>query len=244
MPLPFFQLPLHVPDIFSVCPLHFPCMCRSCVASHFPTSPVVPIGFLVLCFPFIPPALPLFSFLSLSCPFHFPLLSCHVDFLFPPLISLHFLAFPLCSPVFPANKTRFFQRFRKEDVQKHRVFLRLVERHQIAARYVGDPPQKPTYQTSGGGGERGGGYPLSSSKYPTRRTMSANIGVRVLLWVARCGWRRVERLARRLDRMVCRESKVMPSHRNQRRGSGNATNGPKSAQDWAKSGSILICRSK
>ena len=35
--------------------------------------------------------------------------------------------------------------------------LRLVERHQIAARYVGR------------------GYPLSSSKYPTRRAMSADI---------------------------------------------------------------------
>ena len=36
-----------------------------------------------------------------------------MDFLFPPLISLHFLAFPLCSPVFPAKKTLFFQRFAK-----------------------------------------------------------------------------------------------------------------------------------
>ena len=109
-PFRSFQLPLHVPVIFSVCPLYFPCMSRSFVASHFPTSPAVPIGFLVRCFPFIPPALPLFSFLSLSrplFPFHFPLLSCHVDFLFPPLISLHFLAFPLCSPVFPAKKHSF-----------------------------------------------------------------------------------------------------------------------------------------
>ena len=89
-------------------------MSRSFVASHFPTSPVAPIGFLVLCFPFIPPALPLFSFLS-PCvpfssplfPFHVPLLSCHVDFLFPPLISLHFLAFPLCSPRFPAKNVVF-----------------------------------------------------------------------------------------------------------------------------------------
>ena len=113
-PFHSFQLPLHVPVIFSVCPLHFPCASRSFVASHFPTSPVVPIGFLVLCFPFIPPALPLFSFLSLSCPFqfsfvslHFLLLSCHVDFLFPPLISLHFLAFPLCSQYFPQKNTVF-----------------------------------------------------------------------------------------------------------------------------------------
>ena len=81
----------YVRFIFHACPVFF-------VASHFPTSAVVLIGCLVLCFPFIPPALPLFSFLSLSgpfqvpfsFPFHFPLLSCHVDFLFPPLISLHF----------------------------------------------------------------------------------------------------------------------------------------------------------
>ena len=77
-------------------------------------------GFLVLCFPVIPSALPLFSFVPFI-PFHFPLLSCHVDFLFPPLISFHFLTFPLCSQYFP-QKTWFFQRFRKEDVQKHRVF--------------------------------------------------------------------------------------------------------------------------
>ena len=154
-PFHSFQLPLHVPDIFSVCPLHFPCVSRSCVASHFPTSPVVPIGFLVLCFPFIPPALPLFSLLSLSCPFqfplcpfHFPLLSCHVDFLFPPLISLHFLAFPLCTPVFPATKCGFSSVFSKRASRKNQACdpcfatpaprrLRLVERHQIA----GDPPR-------------------------------------------------------------------------------------------------------
>ena len=173
-PFHAFQLPLHVPDIFSVCPLHFPCMSRSFIASHFPTSPV---------------------------PFHFPLLSCHVDFLFPSLISLHFLAFPLCSQYFP-QQTRFFQRFRNQDVQAHRVFpdfrqkeagtpnqqragrgnrawdpcfatpaprrLRLVERHQIAARSVGGV----------GGGARirrwagGGGYPLSSLRCPTRRALS------------------------------------------------------------------------
>ena len=127
-----FQLPLHVPVIFSVCPLHFPCMSRSFVASHFPTSPVVPIGFRVLCFPFIFPALPLFSFLSLSCLFQFPFVSVSFPLAFlscrlPPLISLHFLAFPLCPPVFPTKKhasssvftkrtatnTEFFQIFGK-----------------------------------------------------------------------------------------------------------------------------------
>ena len=54
--------------------------------------------------------------------------------------------------------------------------LRLVERHQIAARYVGDPPPKKTYVIDvGRGGVWGGGYPLSSSKYPTRRAMSADM---------------------------------------------------------------------
>ena len=70
------QLPLQVPDIFSVRPLHFPCMVRSFVASHFPTSPVVPIGVLVLRFPLIPPALPLFSFLSRAPPL--PRIRCRV----------------------------------------------------------------------------------------------------------------------------------------------------------------------
>ena len=78
---------------FQLC---FPCMSRSFVASHFPTSPVMPLCFVSLSFPLHSPC---FHF----CPLHVP---CHVDFLFPPLISLHFLAFPLCSPIFPA-KTRF-----------------------------------------------------------------------------------------------------------------------------------------
>ena len=41
------------------------------------------------------------------------------------------LALPLCSPVFPA-KTRGFQCFRKEDVQKHRVFQIFGKRMQEA----------------------------------------------------------------------------------------------------------------
>ena len=98
------QPPLHVPDIFSVCPLHLPCMSRSFVASHFPTSPVV-LGFLVLCFLSFPLHSPCFHFCPLHVPFssplfpfHVPLLSCHVDFLFPPLISL---ALPCISPLLP-----------------------------------------------------------------------------------------------------------------------------------------------
>ena len=104
-PFHAFQLPLHVLDVFSVCPLHFPCMSRSFVASRIPTSPVVPIGFLVLCFPFIPPALPLFSLLSLACPFQFPFvsLSCPAAFLSCrlPISSPHFLALPCISPLLP-----------------------------------------------------------------------------------------------------------------------------------------------
>ena len=109
-------------------------MSRSFVASHFPTSPVVPIGFLVLCFPFIPPALTLFSFLSLSCPSQFPFvsLSCPVAFLSCrlPSSSPHFLALPWISPLLPnisrkkhsfssvfairtSNNTEFFQIFGK-----------------------------------------------------------------------------------------------------------------------------------
>ena len=86
------QPPLHVPDIFSVCPLLFPCMSRSFAASQ---CRLVSLCFVSLSFPCTP-----LVFMSLSplFPFRAPMLSCHVDFLFPPLISLHFLAFPLCSP--------------------------------------------------------------------------------------------------------------------------------------------------
>ena len=216
-PFHAFQLPLHVPDIFSVCPLHFPCMSRSFVASHIPTSPVVPIGFLVLCFPFIPPALPLFSLLSPACPFQFPFvsLSCPAAFLSCrlPISSPHFLALPCISPLLPnisRKRTQLFHRFRNSDIQKHRVFpdfrqkeagtpnqqragrgnrawdpcfatlaprrLRLVERHQIAARSLGGGVGGSTYQTSGGGGLGGGlsGYPLASLRCPTRQAMSAD----------------------------------------------------------------------
>ena len=159
--------------------------------------------------PFHSPCTPLVfisaPFMSLSVPSRFPfispLLSCHVGFLFPPLIFLHFLACPLCSPVFSGTKTRFFQRFRKTDVNKNKVvpdfkpaksrqgdsslgplfcdtgspkttFGDLVERHQITARYVGQPPPPPSL---------GGGYPLSSLKYPTRLR---NVGGLILFCVA------------------------------------------------------------
>ena len=156
-PFHSFQLPLHVPVIFSVCPLHFSCVPRSFVASHFSTSPVVSIGVLVLCFPFIPPALP-FSFLSLSCPFHvpfssplfpfhLPLLSCHVDFLFPPLISLHFLAFPLCSPVFSRTtqvfSSAFAQRMTKPAQSSSRISAKGDRKPKPAKSRQGDSSLGP-----------------------------------------------------------------------------------------------------
>ena len=109
-PFHSFQLPLPVPVILSVCPLHCPCVSRSFVASHFPTSPVVPIGFLVLCFPFIPPALPLFLFLFLSCPFQFPFVSLSFPLAFRSCrlpISSPFLALPCISPLLPRVFSRF-----------------------------------------------------------------------------------------------------------------------------------------
>ena len=144
-------------------------------------------------FPFHSPCTPLFSFLSLSCPFQFsfvslsfPLLSCHVDFLFLPLISLHFLAFPICSPVFPAkndlssvfakrtsNYTELFPVFRlKEAAQTSKEPAGGFEpgtpvlRHQLpvcemASNYrAGKPPRKP-----GGGGV---GLRGCCPRYPTR----------------------------------------------------------------------------
>ena len=125
-------------------------------------------------------------------------------------VSLHF---PLAPQYFPQNKkTRFFQRFRKEDVQKHRVFPDFRQKDAgsprqqksrqgesslgplfcdtgspkttfggtspncRAVRGGPPPPRQKTYVIDVGRGRvRGGAYPLSSSKYPTRRAMSADI---------------------------------------------------------------------
>ena len=179
-PFHSFQLPLHVPDIFSVCPL-FSMYVPFFRCESFPYISRRPIGFLVLCFPFIVFALPWFSFLSLSCPFqfplfpfHFPLLSCYVDFLLPPLISLHFLAFPLCSPVFPAKtrcssvfarrtskNTEFFQIFgkRRQETQTSKDGRGIepgtpVLRHRTSSncRAVrGGPPCTPRIRRRAGG---------------------------------------------------------------------------------------------
>ena len=140
MSLPCLSTPLHVPDVFSVCPLHFPCVSRSFFASHFPTSPVVPIGFLVLCFPFIPSVFAIRT----------------------------------------SKNTEFFQIFgkRRQEPQTSKEpaggiepgapvlrpaprRLRLVERHQIAARSVGHPPPPCTPRIRRrAGGRQGGGVIL------------------------------------------------------------------------------------
>ena len=93
-PFHSFQLPLHVPVIFSVCPLHFPCMSRSIVASHFPTSPA-PLVFVSV------------PFMSLSVPLCFPLISrC-----FPVMSASYFLpSFPCTSLHFPSAPQYFPQK--------------------------------------------------------------------------------------------------------------------------------------
>ena len=106
MPLPILSTPLHAPVIFSVCPLHFPRMSRSFVASQFPTSPVAQIGCLVLCFPFIPLVSISVPFMSLSVPLCLPFIfRC-----FPVMSTSHFLpSFPCTSLHFPCAAQHFPQ---------------------------------------------------------------------------------------------------------------------------------------
>ena len=97
-------------------------------------------------FPFHSPCTPLVfisvPFMSLSVPLCFPFISpC-----FPVMSTSYFLAFRLCSPVFPATHG-FSSVFAKRASKNTEFFpelaprrLRLVERHQNTARYVGDPP--------------------------------------------------------------------------------------------------------
>ena len=72
------------------------------ISLHLPSCRLVPLCFVSLSFPLHSPC---FHFCPFHVPFSSPLcsvafLSCR-HFLFPPLMSLHFLAFPLCSPLFP-----------------------------------------------------------------------------------------------------------------------------------------------
>ena len=167
MPLTFSR---YVRFIFHVCPvLSLRVICRlvsSCFVSlSFSCTPLA-------LFPFQ------FPFVSLSFPVAF--LSCRL-----PISSPHFLALPCISPLLPSisrNKHGF------PAVQKHRVFQIFgkrrqkpkpaksrqgnragppkTERHQITARYVGDPPPPSCtlrIRRRAGGGVRGGGvilYPL------------------------------------------------------------------------------------
>ena len=151
--------------IFHVCPV----LSLQVISLHLPSCRLVSLCFVS------------FS-LSLSCPFRFPFVSLAFPAAFLscrlPISSPHFLALPCISPLLPSlsrKKARFVQRFRKEDVQKHRVFpeggrkpkpakgrlepgtpvlaprrLRLVECHQM----TGGPP--PTPLSDVGRGERGG----------------------------------------------------------------------------------------
>ena len=106
------------------------------IASHFPTSPFVSFGFLVLCFPFIPftpPVLIPFPFQFLfGFPFIspcFPVISTScISLCFPfvsPSCPLHFTALPCSSPSLPGNfrnKHCVFYVFRKKEVKNTESF--------------------------------------------------------------------------------------------------------------------------
>ena len=81
-----------------------------CLPVSFLSTPLYRKG-VVLCFPFIPPALPLFSFLSLSCPFQFPFLSLSFPLCFPfisPLFPFHFPLLSFLSCRLPISSPHFF----------------------------------------------------------------------------------------------------------------------------------------
>ena len=131
-------------------------------------------------FPFHSPCTPLVfisvPFMSLSIPLCFPVISrcfpvMSTSYFLPsfPCTSLHFLAFPLCSPAFPVKntvfpvfsqrgrpKTQSLSRFRqetqtgKEPAGGIEPGTPVMRRHQITARYVGDPLY-PTYHVGRGG---------------------------------------------------------------------------------------------
>ena len=152
------------------------------------------------CFHFCPFHVP---FSSPLFPFHFPFafLSCRLPISSPHFPALPCVS-PLL-PSISRKQHGFSSVFRKEDVQKNTECFpdfrpqeagnpnqqragrgnrawdpcfatpRLVERHQISARYVGEPPFSCTPRIRRRA--RGGGYPLSSLRCPTRRAMSADI---------------------------------------------------------------------
>ena len=185
-------------------------------------SPCTPLVFMFV--PFMSLSVPLcFRFIS-RC---FPVMS--TSYFLPsfPCTSLHF---PFAPQYFPQKKHvfyTFFSAFSQRGRPKTQSFPRfsakggrkpkppkepaggielgplfcLVERHQIAVWYEGPPPTYPTYQNVGGGGGKGGGYPLSSSKYPTRRAMSADF---CGIWAQVVGSEEVARAhARKQDGPTC-----------------------------------------
>ena len=142
VPVHSFQFPLHVPVIFSVCPLHFPCMSLSFIASHFPTSPFVSFGFLVLCLPFSSPLTPLafisfplrslsvalcclfisscFPVMSTSCPVH--VLAC--SFISSPHVPALPCIFPSLPGIFP-RKDMVFSMFSQKGHETQHSFSRV-----------------------------------------------------------------------------------------------------------------------
>ena len=115
----------YVRFILHVCPV----LWLRVISLHLLSCRLVSLSFVSLSFPLHSPC---FDF----CPFHVPFSSPLFPFTspcFPVMSTSYFLpSFPCTSLHFPFapqvffQKTRFSQRFRKEDVKQHRVFLEIV----------------------------------------------------------------------------------------------------------------------
>ena len=149
-------------------------------------------------FPFHSPCTPLVfisvPIMSLSVPplfpFHFPLLSCHVDSLFLPSFPCTSLHFP-CGPQQQRGrpKHRVFKIFGKRrksrqgdlslgplfgDTGSPKTTFSGTSSNYRAARGGPPPPPVPYISDVGRGWSWEGGYPLSSLRCPTRRAMLAD----------------------------------------------------------------------
>ena len=161
MSLPFLSTP-------PSCPCHVLGMSASfsmCIRSYISRRVDFSLSFVSLsfplrspCFHFCPCHVP---FNSPLFPFHFPLLSGHVDFLCPLLISLHFLAFPFAPQYFPARNgfpaflpkhTEFFQMFSKRRQETQ------TSKESAGGFEPGTPAPAPRRLTSSNG--RRGGPPV------------------------------------------------------------------------------------